>query len=231
MTLIDVLRETIALTDAEAASACTALQRQLTELGHMWGLDVSVQIIPPGQMTRAGAMRILLQDHSAEADALGYHTDDGFPQSYVAVADARADGSNWTVTLSHEAWEMAVDPTIDRTVQYTDAAGITWEAPVEACDCCEDDQFAVGYQGNDHDVIVLTAIALPSWFDPAGVAPFTEPPIPAIDAPFRLAEGGYIGRREIAPHVTDWQQVFAQGARTGRQRKGPRSRTARRFTA
>ena len=227
MILLDILRETPLLTDAEVATATTALQKQFAALGHLWSLDaVSVQFIAPGQMTRAGAMRILLQDHSTQAGDLGFHTDDGYPQAFVFVADDIAAGSLWSVTLSHEAWEMAVDPEINRTTQWVDAAGITWECPIEVADCCEDDQFGVDYDG-----VKLTAIALPSWFDPAGVAPFTVPVIPAIDRPFALASGGYIGRREIAPNRTDWQQVFAQGVRTARQRKGLASRTMRRFNA
>lgn len=228
-TLIDVIRATALLTDAEVASMVAAQQRQFDELGHHWNLNVSIQFIPPGQPTRPGAMQHWLKDHSDQASALGYHTDQGTPIAYTFVADARADGVAASVTFSHENWEMAVDPTINRTTRYTDAAGITWELPIEVGDCCEDDQFAVEYQGIGDDMILLTAIALPSWFDPAGVAPFTWPPVTGIAAPFQLATGGYIGRREVAPHVTDWGQVFAQGARTKRQIKGPASRTIRRF--
>lgn len=231
MMLIDIIRNTGLLSDSEVDSYVVAQQRQFDELGHRWNLQVSVQFIPPNTNTRPGSMQLWLKDHSPEPSALGFHDDKGNPIGYCFVADAQADGVAWTVTASHEAWEMAVDPTINRTVRYIDAAGITWEAPVEVCDCCEDDRFAVEYEGLNGEMIPLTAIALPAWFDPAGMAPFTWPPIPQITAPFMLAEGGYIGRREVAPHVTDWQQVFAMGERTARQKKGWASRTVRRFSA
>lgn len=232
MILIDVIRNTTLLTNDEVASYAAAQQRQFDELGHHWSLNnVSVTFIRPGQDTRPGAMQLWLKDRSPEPGALGFHTDDGQPLGYCFVADDQDDGVSWTVTASHEAWEMTVDPTVNRTVRYTDAAGVTWEAPIEICDAPEDDQFAVGYQGLGDEMHELTAIALPAWFDPAGVAPFTWPPIASITAPFMLAEGGYIGRREIAPHTTDWQQVFAQGSRTRRQKKGWTSRTVRRFSA
>lgn len=229
--LIDVIRETNLLTDAEVVSMCAAQQRQFDALGHLWNLQVSIEFVPPGNQTRPGSMWHYLKDHSDQAGALGYHNDEGLPIAYTFAADARADGVSPSLTFGHENWEMAVDPTINRTVQYTDAASITWEIPVEVGDPCEDDQFGVEYEGLNGVMHLLTAIALPSWFDPAGVAPFTAPPIASITAPFQLASGGYIGRRELAPHVTDWQQVFAMGARTPRQVKGPASRTIRRFTA
>lgn len=231
VTLIDVIRNTNLLTDAEVASWCAAQQRQFDELGHHWDLTVSIQFVPPEHKTRPGALQHWLKDHSPEPGALGFHDDQGNPMAYTFVADARADGVRPSVTFSHENWEITVDPTINRTVRYTDAASVTWEAPVEVCDCCEDDRFAVEYEGLNGEMVPLTAITLPAWFDPAGVAPFTWPPIAQITAPFQLAEGGYIGRREIAPHVTDWQQVFAMGDRTARQKKGWWSRTVRRFTA
>ena len=229
--LIDVIRATALLTDATVASWCAAQQRQFDALGHHWNLQVSIQFVPPEHQTRPGSMQHWLMDHSTEADALGFHTVEGQPIAYTFVADALNDDVRPSVTFSHENWEMAVDPTIDRVVRYTDAAGITWEAPEEVADCCEDDSFSVEWQGLNGEMVWLTAIALPAWFDHAGVAPFTEPPIPSITGPFQLAPGGYIGRREVAPHVTDWQQVFAMGERTPRQIKSPASRTVRRFTA
>ena len=228
---LDVIRDTVLLTDAQITSYCAAQQRQFDELGHYWRLEVSVRFIAPGQDTRPGAMQLWMKDHSPEPGDLGFHDVEGNPIGYCFAADDIEGGALWTNTASHEAWEMACDPTIDRVVRHTDAAGITWETPVEVADCCEDDSFTVKYQGLDDDMWSLTCVALPSWFDPEGEAPYTWPPIPSITKPFQLAEGGYIGRREIAPHVTAWQQVFAQGARTQRQSKGWWSRTMRRFNA
>lgn len=231
MILLDVIRETNLLTDAEVASWCAAQQRQFDELGHHWGLEVSIQFVPPLHQTRPGAMWHYIKDHSPDPGAIGFHNDEGNPIAYTFVADAIRDEVKPSVTFSHENWEIAVDPTINRTVRYTDAAGITWELPTEVADCCEDDRFAIEYEGMNGEMVPLTAIALPSWFDPSGEEPFTAPEISSISAPFTLASGGYIGRREVAPHVTDWQQVFAMGERTARQKKGWTSRTVRRFSA
>lgn len=235
MILIDVIRDTAALTDAEVASWCAAQQRQFDELGHYWDLMVSIQFVSPGHQTRPDAIQHWIKDRSPEPGALGFHDDQGNPIAYTFVLDARDDGVQPSVTFSHENWEVAVDPDVNRTRRYTDAAGVTWEVPLEVSDCCEDDSFSVEYQGTGDDMIPLTAIALPAWFDLGGVAGvplvFTWPPIASITAPFMLAAGGYIGRREIAPHVTDWQQVYAQGERTARQKKGWFSRTMRRFSA
>jgi hypothetical protein len=225
--IVAVIRDTMLLTDAEVASWCAAMRIAVTrDFAPHWS-DAMVGFVKPGDPIPVGAWQLWFRDHTDQDGALGYHDDNGLPIAHVFVADDLANGTSWTVTGSHEFWEMLGNPAIDRFVENV-ADGVTWRMPVEVADCCEDDQFAYAVTGSDGITHQISAFALPSWFDPNGAAPFTFPPIKTIDAPFMLADGGYIGRIEVAPAPGQWTQFMA--ARTGpRQVKQPWSRTRRLF--
>ena len=230
MILIDVICESSAVSESEVQSWCVAQQRQFDAHGHLWNIEVSIQYVPPLHQTRPGSMWHYIRDRSPEPGALAFHNLEGNPNAYTFILDAQDDGVPPSLPFSHENWEGSVDPLITRTTQYVQA-GITWETSIECADCCEDKKFAVKWEGLNGEMVLLTAIALPSYFDPEGKAPYTEPPIPEIDAPFQLGYGGYSSRREVAPNSSDYQQVYAMGARTPMQRKKWYSRTLRRFNA
>jgi hypothetical protein len=219
---IAFIRETRLLTDELIASYVAAQQIQLDrDLLPAWGLTAKCVFVPPGTSitTPGGAWQCVFLDNSDQAGALGYHdvTADGLPVLKIFIADVLADGVAWTVTASHEVIEALGDPDIQKTV---DAGG--FEFAWELCDAPEDDRFSVPILGHH-----MSNAVTPAWFDPNGEAPFTLYPCPEIDAPFILPEGGYIGVRTLPDGA--WGQRFAMGARTKRQRKGPASRTMRRF--
>lgn len=220
---IAYIRTTNRLTDAEVASYVAAQQRQLDEhFEPAWGIGATCTYYPPGSLVPGGVVQVFLQDHVAEAGAYGFHDHEGFPRAYVAVADTMADGNSWTVTASHETLELLADPDIDKTVRVD---GL--EYPLEDCDACEDDRFGCECQGLNGEMHLMTAFVMPAWFDPNGKAPFSYPSIPAIDAPFALAEGGYIGVRTLPDG--QWDQRLAQGMPGRRTVKTDTSRTKRRF--
>lgn len=224
--VLAIVRETTALTDVLCEALVPALQTQISrDFAPHWQQDAQVIFVPGGQMIPGGAWRVLLLDNSDQADDLGYHDTSGpkgEPQSKIFVRDILRDKLNWNVTVSHEALEMLADPWITRTIQVVQD-GVTWEYALEVADAPEDDSFAYSIDGH-----MMTDFVLPSWFETAGVAPFTFRNNPQIRAPFALADGGYIGRRQIAPVAGDWVQLDAEIA-SARQVKGPQSRTMRRF--
>jgi hypothetical protein len=113
---------------------------------------------------------------------------------------------------------MLVDPQIDQTVDYNG-----WQYAKEVADAPEDDHY--GHRVNGH---LMSNAVTPAWFVPAGQAPFTMYPCAAITAPFTLAPGGYIGRRQLPDG--QWEQEFAEGSPVNaRQIKRISSRTMRRF--
>lgn len=220
---IAYIRTTKRLTDAEVASYVAAQQRQLDEqFEPAWGIGATCTYYPPRSHVPGGVVQVFLQDHTKQAGAYGFHDHEGFPRGYVAVADTIDDGNSWTVTASHETLETLADPTIDRTVTVD---GL--EYAFEVADAPEDDQFAYACQGLDGAMHLLSAFVLPSWFDPDGLAPFSYPPVLAIDAPFALAEGGYIGVRTLPDG--EWDQRLARGKPGKRTAKAATSRTKRRF--
>jgi hypothetical protein len=233
MVTVAVIRQTVLLTDAEVESWSYAAQVATSrDFARHWN-DATIVFVPPGhpipQSTATSQVyQLWFRDHTDEDGALGYHDARGAPIAYVFVADDLADGSSWTVTASHELWEMLADPAIDRTATEV-AGGVTWRVPIEVADCCEDDRFAYEVTGPDGVSHKMSAFATPAWFDAEGQAPFTFPPVDSITAPFELAEGGYIGRQEVAPTPGAWTQLFAQEPGK-RQVKKPYSRTMRRFT-
>ncbi len=215
MTVIAFIRDTVLLTDAMVASYVEAQQIQITrDFAPAWGIDAECVFIAPGGAIPSDAWQVWFKDHTDQDGALGYHDVIGNPISYVFTADDFDDGLAWTVTASHEVLEMLGDPDIK---QVRDADG--FEYAYEACDACEDDQFAYLIDGH-----LMSDFVLPSWFDPHGAAPFTFRN--SIDGPLLLAEGGYIGRRRLPDG--QWEQLLA-AERSPRQSKRTTSRTMRRF--
>jgi hypothetical protein len=185
----------------------------------LWG-GATLVYVPPGGMIQPDWWQAVLFDHSDQAGALGYHdvTPTGQPLAKIFAADCIADAENWNVTLSHEIWEMLVDPKIDQTVTYNG-----WVFAKEVADAPEDDRYAQRVRGH-----LISNAVTPAWFDPNGKPPYTMYPCAPIDAPLTLAPGGYIGRRQL-PNG-QWEQELA-AERGPRQLKGSDSRTIRRFSS
>ncbi len=188
--------------------------------------DAKLRFAAPGSTILPTEWVLGFFDHSDQASALGYHetTESGSPIGKVFIKDCLDNRENWNVTSLHEIYEMIVDPYIDQTVTAT-IDGITWEFAKECADAPEDDHWARRVNGH-----LASNAVTPAWFDPNGKSPFTIYPCAEITAPFMLASGGYIGRREIAPTVGEWQQEYARLAGP-RQNKSETSRTLRRFNA
>jgi len=218
MITLAYVRDTDVITDAMIASYVAAQQIQITrDFAPLWGINATCVAVPTGAVIPAGAYQIWFKDHTDQDDALGYHTLDGNPIAYVFTADDLADGVSWSVTSSHETLEMLADPMVN---QVRDIAGV--EYAVEVGDAVEDDEFS--YLINGH---LMTDFVLPSWFDPAGKAPFSFRN--SVSAPLTLAAGGYIGVRQL-PNG-QWVQRMSEMIPAPRQLKRPTSRTMRRFRA
>jgi len=213
--------ETATLSPALVVSYIASQQVQLDrDFAPHWGGTAHLAMLLDGAALPESAWQCVFLDNSDQADALGYHdlTAGNLPILKIFMEDILADRVNWTTTASHEVMEALADPALTRVI---DAGG--YEYAVEVCDAPEDDQFSVPILGHH-----LSNFVLPSWFSPTGVAPFTAYPCPQITAPFMLADGGYIGRRQLPGGA--WEQQMAAMAGP-RQVKRPSSRTMRRFNA
>ena len=117
---------------ADLAHVAAALSKQAArDLAPLWAITATVDAFPSLRSVPAGYWPIVIVDHVE--GAAGFHLDrNGRPYALVEYSDS------WSLTASHEALEMLVDPFGRRT-----AAGRSPESGqgqveflVEACDPC-----------------------------------------------------------------------------------------------
>src|SRR5262249_59361043 len=142
----------------------------------------------PGNPPPSGAWWIVIMDYSDLGTALGYHdlTPQGLPLGKVFVQNAKLNGQQWTVLLSHEILEMLSDPFINLTALAPSTSGIYLFA-YENCDACQSDE--TGYLIEDQ---LVSDFCLPAWFDATqfgGPGPFDFRRL--MNSPFELLPGGY----------------------------------------
>jgi hypothetical protein len=107
---------------------------------------------------------IFLNNRSDQAGALGWHDDrDGLIFGRCFVGDCKRYNLDWRTDVTHEAWELRVDPQINRQVKIAnDALGRERIAAVEVCDAVEDDLYAIKYKGSR-----VSNFVLPAYYDNA----------------------------------------------------------------
>ncbi len=124
-----------------------------------WGLDPCVYTFQPwGKIPKptADLWPIFLNNKSDTPGALGWHDDQaGLIFGRCFVGDCKRYGVSPWVDMTHEAWEMRVDPTINRLAPL--ANGV--QAMVEVGDPVEDDLFAIPWKG-----VKVSNAVLPSFF-------------------------------------------------------------------
>ena len=166
------------LSDTDVQTAIRAVNRQIVEdFVPTWGtgriLRLHAAAFTPNSATPLEAETVnadsvlYLVDESTLAEALGYHdlnTSD-LPFGFVFV---ETSGPEWTITLSHEALELIVDPTVNLLVPGPDPrqANNTVLHSYEACDAVERTSYSV-------DGILVSNFVTPNYFTP-GDAPGTR---------------------------------------------------------
>lgn len=189
---IAVVNASNVLTDAEVGAVVPALQEaDDTLLRPAWDLpECKYSFVPRDQFDGSWDWTdprwpLLVNRHSLDPGVLGWHDDrQGRIFGRVFAGDCLRYGVSWSVDLSHEAWEMRVDPDTNRL----------WKMPnghyalVEACDPVESDDLAIRVGG-----VRLSDFVLPAYFS-TGVGPYDH--------------GGYL--TGPCPHLTagGYQSIF-----------------------
>jgi hypothetical protein len=197
------------LPDADVRAVIAPLQRQIDEQFLPWWqphgvppVKVSFATIKDIPTLPPDCWPIFLNRHSLDEGALGWHDDDALQHiavySRVFVGDILRFGLSWTVTISHEALEMMLDPDIRRV--YTIKSGLY--SALEVADPVESDDLAYEIDG-----VKLSDFVLPAYFSHSATGPFDygnhlHAPCPA------LAEGGYLSIRDLS----GWHQIYANRA-------------------
>src|SRR4051794_29135668 len=219
---VAVLNRSTAATDDEVHAIVDAAQQALDEhFTNAWGTPARLHFVACDDTESwKGKSNLVVLDTSDEANALGYHdfTPEGLPLGKAFAKTDKMDGAKLSVTLTHELWEMIVDPQINLCVE-DDQRGIF--VAYESADAVEADNLA-------HDVngIAISNFVLPSYFTRLGKGPYDFGHV--LSHPFSLAPGGYeaywspnggwqqnVRRDEQLPQASDRPRV---GSRRERRR-------------
>jgi len=223
---VSIINASTIITDTEAAATVAALQIQTSrDFAPAWGIDATLTFVPKGHTAAATDWQLAILDNSDQAGALGYHdiTSTGRPLGKIFAKTDKQYGLAWSVTASHELFEMLVDPWVNLTVfdQRTNTAGRLYA--YEVCDACEDDSF--GYKINN---ILLSDFVTPAWFEGWRTTGSTKFDFQNhIHAPFALLSGGYIGYFDVS-RGGGWKQLLAENVPQHKSRPPVGSRRERR---
>ena len=195
-----VLANTSSLPDSEIVDALPAFQRALDEdFAPVWpearGSKLFVDAAP------AGAWEIRIVD---VADCLfcdGYHSVvDGTPYAVVSAHD-----DDWHVTLTHELWEMVVNPYADR-VAIVQPKQKTQVYALETADPVEGDRYTYVRPSASGRAVQISDFVTPSWFRRGDPGPWDF--MHATKRPLQLLEDGY----QIYLKNGAWDALYANAA-------------------
>jgi hypothetical protein len=202
--IISVINKSTVLKDADVQAYVVDQQTQIDrDFVPIWGCAATLVFVPKGQTPAKGTWQLVMLDTADQAGALGYHdlTPDNLPLAKVFAKDDLKYGYKWTVTASHEVFEMLVDPWINLTA----FDNVSRFYAYEVCDAVEDDSF--GYVVGK---TLLSDFVTPAWFEPTSTQPGTLYSFRNhVSGPFKLAKGGYISFLDIRQPRKGWQQITA----------------------
>jgi hypothetical protein len=189
-------------------AAAIALNTQVTrDLPQFWNVSATVSYLSNPKKVPVGMWPVQLVK-TLPPDEGGFHSDK-HKQPYSKVI-ASASDNTWTVDASHEILEMLVDPYGNR-MQSSVAIKIVngkiedgtgqFGYLVEACDPCEDNNYAYTVNG-----VAVSDFITPRYYDPL-VTPGTRYSFTgALKGPRQILPGGYISW--VDPLKDRWQQLL-----------------------
>jgi hypothetical protein len=184
--------------DVQKVSA--ALQKQASrDLAPIWDISATVDSFDKLEDVPTGYWPIIVRDDINTPGAAGIHVDkNGQPFSLVQ-ASASIDG--WSLTASHEALEMLVDPFGNRLVAgdspKADQGRVSFL--VEVCDPSEASDYAYSANG-----ILVSDFYTPHYFDPVKAPGVRYSYTGAITEPRQVLNGGYLSWQD--PVSGNWWQ-------------------------
>ncbi len=171
--LISVVNQCRSIPDEQVVNAIRAINRQLAEdfysfwsrYGRLRFDGTAISQKPLDNLTQdmRGDAIIYLWDSYDSDDPFGYHDlhHSGIPFGFVFLELSEALGEPWTVTLSHEAIELLMDPEVNLLVKgphpdpYEDGREVFhW---FEMCDAVQDETYKI-------DGIEVSNFLLPLYF-------------------------------------------------------------------
>ena len=198
-----LLSETSRVSSSELARVAAALNKQATrDITSFWGVQASVDAFENLEDVPLGYWPMIVRDDFGFPGAAGIHLDDdGQPFALIQHSNS------WSLTASHEAVEMMVDPLGNRLIagpSLKDDQGRV-EYLVEVADPSEHAEF--GYTVNG---ILMSDFYGPQFFDPVADPSVRYSFTGAIKEPRQVLRGGYISWHE--PISGHWWQLVHFGA-------------------
>jgi len=198
-----LVSETARVSGSELARVAAALNKQATrDITQLWGVQASVDAFSNLEDVPLGYWPMIVRDDIGFPGAAGIHLDeDGQPFALIQHSNS------WSLTASHEAVEMMVDPLGNRLIagpSLKEDQGRV-EYLVEVADPSEAAEF--GYTING---ILMSDFYGPQFFDPVAAQGVRYSFTGAIKEPRQVLQGGYISWHE--PISRHWWQLVHFGA-------------------
>lgn len=180
-------RHTDAVSDKDLAFFQLALQRQLYHLCKAYKIrPIGVTLVSPDAAIPSNeALGVDLVDSDGLEGSVAHHgfmPGANFAWSLVGVKE----DPRWSLSASHEAFEMAINPRLDRYAVGPE----DWRWPMEVCDPVEDHGYRVSVSlfGESREV-ELSNYVLPAFWEQGSRGPWDH--MRMLRGPFDIAEGGY----------------------------------------
>lgn len=213
---IYLVNQSTNVSDADLMHIARACHVQIgRDVAPAWGLIPSpVFGVPKGKPVPVGGWNIVVMDTLDQADAAGWHTEDGQGIHGVVGTKVWLDhggtvltGPNSVATTaSHEVVELFAD----RTANVWRDTGNGWAMIQELCDPVEGDAY-------DLSGASVSNFVLPAYFDPVAPQGSRFDHLGKLSQPFSLDAGGYCvyeieGKtgQQFADQVPAWKRTVKQ---------------------
>jgi hypothetical protein len=190
----------------DVSKVSAALQKQASrDLAPIWEISATVDAFDKLEDVPIGYWPLIVMDDINEPGAAGVHKDrNGQP---FALISASPELDQWSLTASHEALEMLVDPFGNRLVAgdspKPDQGRVSFL--VEVCDPSEAADFAYSSNG-----VLVADFYTPKFFDPAQAPGVRYSFTGAITEPRKVLRGGYLSWQDpVSGHW--WQETWFDG--------------------
>jgi CheY-like chemotaxis protein len=180
---------------AEVGRFAAAMQKVVDgDLKQYWGVRATVRAYSRAEDVPKDAWMATIEDrfvsdHNPVAGMASFHSDtNGRPNAFISMDSVSKTGVPWTLSASHEIFEMLVDPFGQRYIRgwgYNGSSEILRLA--EICDPVWDDKNADAVDG-----VAISDFVTPRWFfDPAALPGEKYDRTGAIGGPRQLWTNGY----------------------------------------
>src|SRR6516164_3433509 len=180
-----------------------ALQKQATrDLGPIWDIAATVDAFEKLEDVPVGYWAMRIMDDIQVDGAAGIHEDENGQPFALITASSSLD--TWSLTASHEAFEMLVDPFGNRVIAGDSPKPDQGRASflVEVCDPSEAADYAYSVNG-----ILVSDFYTPNYFDPVKGAGVRYSYTGALTEPRQVLPGGYLSWQDAASGHW-WQEVW-----------------------